>query len=680
MNGILRLIVACVALASAVPALAAPGDLDPTFGVDGVAAIGGPEPTLGGPATALAVQADGKILIAGDTYARDLRIARLDGSGSPDPGFGGDGFVTVDVGAFDSSRDVAVRADGSIVLAGTIGGGPTLDWGVLFLSSAGGELARGTLDTGGHDELEAIALQPDGKVVAVGWLLHGSRSGVARFNAEGSLDTAFNGGAPAYDPDPSLVLSAVAVQPDGKIVATGERAGDFLLVRLDPDGSADSTFGVAGLVTRDLGGNDVATALVLQADGKIVVGGRRDGDFALARFHPSGALDTSFDSGSVAFDLGGFDRIEALALGPAGTIVAAGGTGSQYALMRLTPSGAPDASFGGGDGIAVGDLVPGFCSCPTGLTDIVIDAGGNIVAAGYGEVPDGAFWVAARFLGGGSAPGNTPAGTNVSVSPVDPTTGGTPVTITFASVTAAGDTTVHSSNAGPPAPPNFQLSSVYYDISTTAAYDPPVRICIESADPAARLFHYEGGAWVDVTSDTAPPEVCGRVSSLSPFALLVPDAPAGASFRAQLEQLRSELAALALTGQQAKVRRHSAVEFLDKALAPAGWTADGRPKTNDDGRAALLQIRQSVQYLRTPNAELAAASAAIQTELSEVIRTIAEERYAEVSTAPGASASRLVQARSALDLAASHPGTIDALYEAINARSVLKNQPPQQTV
>jgi ELWxxDGT repeat protein len=149
--------------------------------------------------------------------------------------------------------------------------------------------------------------------------------------------------------------------------------------------------------------------------------------------------------------------------------------------------------------------------------------------------------------------------------------------------------------------------------------------------------------------------------------------------RSQLETLRERLAGLepSLTGQQAKVRLGSALQFCNNALAGTGWTADGRPKTNDDGRAALLQIRQCVQYLRTPNAELAAASAAIQSALSELVRQIAEERYAEVAAAPGASSSRLLQARTSLDQAAAAPGTIEALYDAINAWSVLKTEPPQ---
>jgi hypothetical protein len=264
--------------------------------------------------------------------------------------------------------------------------------------------------------------------------------------------------------------------------------------------------------------------------------------------------------------------------------------------------------------------------------------------------------------------GNTPPGSNVQVAVG-------PVTITFAQVSPpGGDTTVVPTAAAPPPPGGFRLTDppAVYEIATTASYTAPIRVCLPTTDPAAQLFHAESGTWNPVASTFTGTHVCGDVTSLSPFALLVPVG----DFRGQVAGLRDELAALALVGQQAKVRRQSAVEFLDKALVPAGWTADGRPKTNDNGRAALLQIRQCVQYLRTPNAELAAASAAIQRALSELVRAIAEARYADVSLAPGASSSRLLQARTSLDQAAAAPGTIEALYDAINAWSVLKNEPP----
>ena len=125
----------------------------------------------------------------------------------------------------------------------------------------------------------------------------------------------------------------------------------------------------------------------------------------------------------------------------------------------------------------------------------------------------------------------TPAGGNVVVAPADPTTGQTPVTLTFDRVSQPGTTHVTSSPSGPPPPAGFQLGApaVYYEITTTATYTPSITVCVNysgitfSGPP--RLFHYQGGAWVDVTTsvDTVNQIVCGQVSSLSPFAIFQRD-------------------------------------------------------------------------------------------------------------------------------------------------------------
>jgi probable HAF family extracellular repeat protein len=130
--------------------------------------------------------------------------------------------------------------------------------------------------------------------------------------------------------------------------------------------------------------------------------------------------------------------------------------------------------------------------------------------------------------------GNTPTGSNVSVTPSDTTTGGAPVTVTFTSVTQTGMTRLTTSSTGTPPPSGFELGSppVYYDIATTAAFTPPVTLCIHYAGAsffgfaslAPHLFHLENSVWVDRTTtvDTANMIVCGATASLSPFALFAP--------------------------------------------------------------------------------------------------------------------------------------------------------------
>lgn len=127
---------------------------------------------------------------------------------------------------------------------------------------------------------------------------------------------------------------------------------------------------------------------------------------------------------------------------------------------------------------------------------------------------------------------NTPAGVNVQVLPLDSTTGGTPATLTFGSVTLAGTTSMTSGTTGPTPPTGFSLGSppIYYDISTTATVSGSVNICINYSASnflvvPPRLFHHEGYAWQDVTTSQSASEVCGVVSSLSPFALFQDTTP-----------------------------------------------------------------------------------------------------------------------------------------------------------
>lgn len=125
---------------------------------------------------------------------------------------------------------------------------------------------------------------------------------------------------------------------------------------------------------------------------------------------------------------------------------------------------------------------------------------------------------------------NTGTGSNVTVQPIDSTTGTTPVEVTFGSVTQAGATSLTTSGTGTPPPSGFSVGNppVYYDLATTAGFTPPVTVCITYSQPAfgdesaIRLFHFEGGSWQDVTlagyPDVTANRVCGEVTSLSAFA------------------------------------------------------------------------------------------------------------------------------------------------------------------
>ena len=219
----------------------------------------------------------------------------------------------------------------------------------------------------GDDYARAVRLQADGKIVVAGHAYSGSNNfALARYNANGSLDTSFDGdGKLTTDFGGGTDLAfALALQADGKIVAAGEATVtsniDFALARYNANGSLDTTFSSDGkLVTDFSAGYDHGSAVAVQADGKIIVAGYAFGatmfDFALARYNSNGDLDTTFDGdGKLVTDFAGdMDLAFAIALQPNGKIVVVGNafsTSSDFALARYNPDGSLDTTFAG-DGL-----------------------------------------------------------------------------------------------------------------------------------------------------------------------------------------------------------------------------------------------------------------------------------------------------------------------------------------
>ena len=244
-----------------------------------------------------------------------------------------------------------------------------------LLSNDGGYRSNSRVTTdfaGGHDAIAALVAQPDGTVVAAGSAqVPHPVFALARYRNDGTLDPDFGDhGKVTSRIGPGSLIMALGRQADGKLVAGGtvdfsEQGGpvSFALARYLPDGRLDRSFGDEGVVITDvsLGGSSILHALVIQADGRIVVAGNSspglwgDSRFALARYLPDGRLDLSFDGDGIATtDLGpGHDVPRALLLQPDGRLVAVGlgQTDSYPVAVRYLPDGAVDPSFGQG-GIA----------------------------------------------------------------------------------------------------------------------------------------------------------------------------------------------------------------------------------------------------------------------------------------------------------------------------------------
>ncbi len=191
-----------------------------------------------------------------------------------------------------------------------------------------------------------------GVPAAVGFDLPASGFSVAFATAPGDLDVTFSvDGKQTTDFGGSDLASAVAVQADGKLVVAGSSDGNFALARYAVDGALDPSFSGDGLVTTDLGGTDDGQGVVIQTDGKIVVAGGSEENFALARYTTGGGLDPSFSGDGVqTTDFGLEDRATAVALQADGRIVVGGIAGDDFALARYTTGGTLDPSFSG-DGI-----------------------------------------------------------------------------------------------------------------------------------------------------------------------------------------------------------------------------------------------------------------------------------------------------------------------------------------
>jgi uncharacterized delta-60 repeat protein len=346
----------------------ASGHLDPTFGGDGRVTTN--FVTREDAASAVAIQADGRIVVVGGAAltARDgvFALARYHLDGTLDDTFGDAGRVTTNLSSGDdSAADVAIQDDGRIVVAGTVGNGKFalarygLDGG-LDLTFDGDGLVRTDVATG-YDSASALAIDADGSIVVAGTTGDGMFA-IVRFTSDGSLDASFDGDGKVTTDLTTGYDSAngVAIDADGKIVLAGEAGfcceytGRFGLVRYEADGALDATFGDDGeVITNFTRADDSARDVAIQANGKIVAVGTSGFDgsssrFALARYLPSGILDPAFGGdGTVttAFSRG-FDSAAAAALQADGRIVAAGGTypdilglDGRFALARYGGAG-----------------------------------------------------------------------------------------------------------------------------------------------------------------------------------------------------------------------------------------------------------------------------------------------------------------------------------------------------
>jgi uncharacterized delta-60 repeat protein len=404
------------------------GDLDPTFGVGGKVMTD--FAANFDVANALAIQADGKIVVVGRAASlsvSEAALARYDPDGTLDASFGSGGLVTTPVGTGVSEwLDVAMQADGGIVTAGVAFTSGSYNFTVARYLPSG--MLDASFDTDGvattpfppgAATIGGLVIQADGKIVVAGQLFVGAGRDFAlmRYTPNGMLDPGFGTGGivttsfPGSGDEEAL---SVAIQADGKIVAAGRadsatRFAEFALARYNANGSLDATFGSGGRVVTDFATSaDIANDVVILADGKILAVGQTyrsavGFDFALARYNPDGSPDTGFGtSGLVASNVGSpTDIAYAVAIQPDGKPVVAGrfGFGSttdDFVLARYNQDGRLDGGFG-----TLGVVTTDFASRSDEGHDVALQSDGRIVVAGVANFggSTGPDFAVARYEG-----------------------------------------------------------------------------------------------------------------------------------------------------------------------------------------------------------------------------------------------------------------------------------------
>ncbi|HEY0677584.1 MAG TPA: T9SS type A sorting domain-containing protein [Chitinophagaceae bacterium] len=317
-------------------------------------------------------------------------ITRRFPNGSLDEAYGEKGYS---VPVYFRGGNAVLLPDGKIVLSGSTGG----NFGITRLTSSGKIDSTfsgdGTLTTdfgSTSNYIGAIALQNDGKIIAVGSFNNNQGFALARYNTDGSPDNSFSGdGRQVTEFGMSnTYATSVAIGANGRIIAAGTAGGRVAVAAYLPDGNLDNLFssdGIATFANTSTPFSAAARAVTVQNDGKIVIDGSAAGIF---RLNVDGIPDSGFsDDGNLMLDLQNYEKVEGIGVDQDGNILVCGSTiinGHQLALVeRFTATGVPDPGFSD-DGKATVHLVNNNYASAYGLA---VQPDGRILIAGIHGAP-----------------------------------------------------------------------------------------------------------------------------------------------------------------------------------------------------------------------------------------------------------------------------------------------------
>lgn len=357
----------------------------------------------------LSVQSDNKIIIAGWAYTdeetpSDISISRIFENGELDTAFNSTGLFSIGNSTWEDAYTSTIQTDGKILVAGRFYNGRSWDFLLIRFNEDGSldttfaQKGYTTKDFGKDDRAFSVDLQSDGKILLCGFVERFNWDfAIARFNTDGSIDTTFGekGSTILNIGSYNDVAFSIKAQQDGKIIVCGWTyifgSWDFALVRLNPDGSLDNTFGSNGVVTTDYYHQyNTSHSVAIQSDGKYVAAGyakkpgSTDTDIMLVRYNTNGTIDKSFgNDGMVLADYKGADdfswviktdKYDKLVVGGNVTINGL----KMIQVARFNSDGSPDISFGE-NGILVTQIFGFDEEC----RDLLIQPDGKILLTGY---------------------------------------------------------------------------------------------------------------------------------------------------------------------------------------------------------------------------------------------------------------------------------------------------------
>ncbi len=400
------------------------GTIDSTFGANGIVikklydGAGYDDICL-----ASSLQSDGKLILAGkskNSSGYNFAAIRFDTTGTVDSSFGTYGTFTFNINNGDGSDDeinsLAIQPDGKIIMAGFSINNSISAIAVSRINYNGtldnnfginGTERTIILNNFGSERANSIAIQPDGKIIAAGFSsgINNSSFLVARYNSDGTIDNSFgsNGSVKSHVIGGIGTLDGaldVALQPDGKIIAVGysntNSGSSFGVIRYNKDGEYDNTFGNNGTVITSINGGDgtydKANSIAIQPDGKIVVVGisqkASNISYALSRYNTNGTLDNTFGSnGTIRTTINGGDGTQdvanSVAIQKDGKIVVAGNShfssGYAISLARYNINGSLDNTFGTKGTIIT---LPEGSDSLVAASDLAIQSNGKIIITG----------------------------------------------------------------------------------------------------------------------------------------------------------------------------------------------------------------------------------------------------------------------------------------------------------